>query len=106
SACERQARRSQRRKRVVGRLAGPHQIPQRLLQLLRRKLYVDQQVGEEAGSRGEPLADRGVLRLAGAAAGGATKLRRAELGEVLAEVQRDAPGASAQCTRADPDDLA
>ena len=61
-ARERQARRAQRRERVVGRLARPGQIPQRLLELLGRELDVDEQVGEEAGAGGQPLADRVVRR--------------------------------------------
>ena len=56
------ARRAQRGERVVGHLARPHEVPQRLLQLLGGDAGdVDQQVGEEAralraGARGSPRA--------------------------------------------------
>ena len=104
-ACECQPRRPQRRERVVGRLARPHEVPQSLLQLLGRELDVHQQVGEEARAGGESFADRGVLRQIGVAGGRAAKLRRPELGQVLAEVQGDSPGAAPQRTRPDPHDL-
>ncbi len=56
----RKPRSPQRRERVVGDLARPDQIPQRVLQLGRGDLGadVDQQVAEERGARAQPLAQR------------------------------------------------
>ena len=63
-AGEREPRRAQRRPGVVGHLAGPDEVPQRLLDLLRRQLDLREQVGEEAGRRSQPVAQDIVGRLA------------------------------------------
>src|SRR5205823_4719383 len=52
---ERQLGRPQRRERIVGDLAGPCQVPQRLLELLWSEVDVDQQVREEAGPGAQTL---------------------------------------------------
>ena len=98
-----QPRRAQRRVGVVGDLARPHEVPQRLLELLARDAAdVGQQVGEEARAGGEPLADRVV----GLALGRLLRRRRPEQPHVLAEVERHPAGAAAERARADPHELA
>ncbi len=64
-AGQREPRRAQRRPRVVGHLARPDEVPQRLLERLGHEVDVGEQVGEEARARGEPLAEELVLGLGG-----------------------------------------
>ncbi len=102
-AGQRQARGAQRRPRVVGDLAGPDEVPERLLEVLRREVDLGQQVGEEARRAAEPLAQqvvRGLARRVDGAAGRSDRLG------VLAEVQGDLPGAAPERPGADPDHLA
>ena len=93
-----QTRRSQRRPCVVGHLARPHEIPQRLAQRLGRVIELGEQVGEEARTVGEARAQLVDLRsiVLGAHRGECARSarRRADRGGVLPEVQRHAPGAS------------
>ena len=67
----RELRRAQRRERVVGHLARPHEVPQRLLELLGRDAGdVGQQVGEEARAGGAAArGSRSCTRLGGRLAG-------------------------------------
>ena len=68
-AAARELRRAQRRPGVVGRLAGPHEVPQRLDQLLGRHARdVGQQVGEEARAGGQASAQRVVHAALGSGA--------------------------------------
>ena len=103
-AGEREARRAQGRPRVVGALAGPDEVPQRLLKLLGRQIELGEEVGEEARRAGEALAQRIVLGLVGRLLA-ARRRRRADRLGVLAEVQGDAAAVAPQRARADPDDL-
>ena len=107
-ARRRGARRAQRRERVVGHLARPHEVPQRLLQLLGGHAgHVDEQVGEEARALLEPRPQRLVGALGEhLLAVGPGARRRPEHGGVVAEVQRDPAAAAPERARADPHDLA
>ncbi len=103
-ARERQARCAQRRPGVVGDLARPDEVPQRLAQRLRRSVELGEQVGEERG----PCASRARRSSCSGPAGGSAPARaagRPDRGRVLAEVQRDAPRATER-TGTDPHDLA
>ena len=98
------ASRAQRRERVVGDLARPGEVPQRLAQLVRAGVrLLHQQVGEEAGAARQALA-QALVELAVRVL--ARPGRRAEQGRVLTEVQRDAPRPPAERAAADPDHLA
>ena len=95
-----QPRRAQRREGVVGHLAGPDQVPERLLQLDRLGLgEVGEQVGPEGGAAAEPLAQRVVQRLGRRLA---LERRRPEPAGVLAEVERHPAGARARARRRRP----
>ncbi|MET0818047.1 MAG: DEAD/DEAH box helicase [Solirubrobacteraceae bacterium] len=97
-------RRAQRRIGVVGRLARPHQVPQRVLELLGgRAGDVGQEVGEEARAGLQALAHRQVDGLGGLLA---AARRRPDQRRVVAEVERHAAGAASQGPGADPHDLA
>ncbi len=107
-AGESQARRAQGRPGVVGDLAGPDEVPQRLAQRLGGGIELGEQVGEEGGSGGQPRAQQLVLGVAWRLRTGACRGSgggRPNGRGVLAEVQRHAPGAP-EWTCADPDDLA
>ena len=106
-ACERQPRRAQRGERVVGDLAGPDEIPQRLLHLLGLERDVGEQVGEEARGGEQAVAEEVVLGFRGRVR--ATRTRSAHPADrlgVVAEVQRDAAGRAAERAGSHPDDLA
>ena len=97
------AARAQRREGVVGRLAGPDKVPERIAELIGGELGVlHEQVGEEAGAAGQAFPQQVVGRALRAFVRGG---RRAEQGRVVAEVQRDAPGAPAQGPRPHPRQL-
>src|SRR5262249_25563036 len=102
-AGQREARRAQRCPRVVGHLAGPHEVPQRLLDLPGRDAQLSQEIGEEAGRPRQPLADKVVLRRVRTL--GLVR-RWADGLHVVAEVERDAARVAAERARADPDELA
>ena len=118
AARESQTRGAQRRPRVVGHLARPHEVPQRLAQRLGRDIELGEQVGEEAGPGGQARAQELVLggladERARAVAGERGAIhpraalntrRRPDQGRVLAEVQRHAAGASERA-RTDPHEL-
>ena len=97
--------RAQRREGVVGDLAGPREIPQRRVELLGLEIQLRREVDPEGWPRLEQLADRVVgvparrleLRVGG---------RRPRETDVLAEVQRHAPAASAERPGPDPHELA
>ena len=110
-ARERQARRAQRRPCVVRRPRPPRRDPTAPRAAPRPEVELGEQVGEEA--RALRQAARAGARARGRPA--ATALRRASArgaqpaapisGRVLAEVERDAPGAPERA-RADPHELA
>src|SRR5829696_2805012 len=94
---------AQRREGVVRHLAGPCEVPEGLVQFLRRSLQL-QQVEPEAGALSQTLADR-VVDLA---------LDRVQLGvaggrpgepDVLSEVERHLAVVAPERPGADPDDL-
>ena len=99
------AARAQRREGVVGDLARPGEVPQRLAQLVRARVRVarssrseKKQAPRARRSRSARAARRPDAR--GRPGGGPSS------GRVVTEVQRDAPGAPAQRAAADPHDLA
>ena len=106
-AGQRQARRAQRRERVVGHLARPHEVPQPVLDLVGRQVrQLGEQVGEEARRRAQALAQRLVDRLRRRLRRRSLDVRRPDRRRVVAEVERHAARAAADRARADPDDLA
>src|SRR5262249_12381488 len=92
-----------RGKGVVGHLADPGQVPERLVKLLGGALQL-QEVEPEAWALSEPLADR-ILGLAVGAVELHVPGRWPREPDVLAEVQGDLAVASAERTGADPDQL-
>ena len=102
-AGEREARSAQRRPRVVGHLARPHEIPERLLDLLGR----DRQLGEEVGEEARRLRQARTKQLV---LGRVRPLglvgRRADGLDVVAEIERHAARVAPQGTGADPHELA
>ena len=91
---------AQRRRRVVGDLAGPHQIPECAQQIPREGARLGHQIGEEerAPLLEERAQPRGEITLGPAR-------RRREQRPLIDQVERDLPVARAERLDPDPDDL-